>query len=85
MDATNNYQLTKSNKRQTNFCFIPRALYQVSFSNFSNVIHYIQKLGNKYKIKWTKKKIKKEKSRKERELEKEENDEEDLKYIVDIK
>ena len=41
---------------QTNFCFIQRALYQVSFSNFSNVIHYIQKFSKQCKMKWRKEK-----------------------------
>ena len=41
MLLTTNYQLTKSSDLQTNFCFMPRAQYiQVSFSNFSNLIHY---------------------------------------------
>ena len=39
--ATNNYQMTKSSPLQTNFYFVLRTLYQISFSNFSNVIHYI--------------------------------------------
>ena len=32
-----------------------RALYQVSFLNFSNVIHDIQKFKKQCQIKWTKK------------------------------
>ena len=53
---------------QTNFCFMQRAIYHVSFSNFSNVTHGIQKFGKQCKIKWTKEnKLREEKSRKESE------------------
>ena len=51
---------------------MPRALYQVLFSNFSNVIHFIENFGNQGKMKWTnqkdsKKKIKgKEENKKEK-------------------
>ena len=46
-------------------------LYQVSFSNFSNVTHCVQKFGNKCKIKWTKEKsIKKRKLKKRKRIRK---------------
>ena len=45
---TTNYRLTKNSNFQTNFCFMPRALYQVLFSDFSNVIRYIPKFWNTY-------------------------------------
>ena len=50
VDATNNYQLTKSSDLQTNFGFIPRALYQVLFPNFSNVVHYIKNSAMENKV-----------------------------------
>ena len=53
VDAITNMTTIITN-RQTNFCFILRALYQVSFSNFPNVFHYIQKFGKQCKIRWTK-------------------------------
>ena len=47
---------------QTNFCFMLRTLYQVSFSNFQNVIGCIQKFGKQCKTRWTEgKKLKEEK------------------------
>ena len=35
---------------QTNFCFMQRAIYHVSFSNFSNVTHGIQKFAMQNKV-----------------------------------
>ena len=55
VDAITNITTITSNL-QTSFCFMQRALYQVSFSNFSNVIHYIKKFGKQCKIKWRKEK-----------------------------
>ena len=65
---------------------MPRALYWVSFWNFSNVIHYIQKFGTQCKINLDKEKNwEKKNKRKKSEYEKEENEEEDLKYKMHIK
>ena len=69
---TTNNRLTESSNLQTKFCFMPRALYQVSFSNFSNVIHCIQKFGKQCKIKWTKKKNQKKKNKEKKENKKKE-------------
>ena len=36
---------------------MPKAPYEVLFSNFSSIIHYISQIKNQCKLKWTKKKI----------------------------
>ena len=40
---------------------MPRALYQVPFSNFSTVTHYFEEFGNQSKIKWTMKQVERRK------------------------